>query len=146
MRIRVPAILLLLAPLGASAAPASPAVRQLLELEQTWLHAASTRDIPVLKRILSPDYLDINYLGRVRHRAQALRAANVSGAHRQTLSEERVRFYGNTAIVTGRGELTSHGHRYAWRFTDVFVARSGHWRAVSSQETPVHQPAQRRPG
>jgi ketosteroid isomerase-like protein len=110
---------------------------QVLNLEQVWLQAAQNRDISVLKRVLSDDYLDINYRGTLRDKADALRAPNVHVKQpSQTLSEEKVRIYGNTAIVTGRGQLNAGKQHYAWRFTDVFVKSNGQWRAVSSQETP----------
>ncbi len=116
---------------------ASSTQTQLLELEQTWLQAAQNRDIPVLQRTLAKDYLDINYQGKLRDRADALRAPNLRMRHvTQTLSEERVRVYGDTGVITGRGTLSDGGHeRAAWRFTDVFVKQDGEWRAVSSQET-----------
>jgi len=122
----------------AAAPTASPAPASLLQLEQTWLRAAQTRNIAALQQILSDDYVDINYAGVLRSKADALRAPNVSSRKpTQTLSQERVRMYGSTAIVTGLGTLVAGSHRYEWRFTDVFLADHGTWRAVSSQETPV---------
>ncbi|MGH8397685.1 MAG: nuclear transport factor 2 family protein [Gammaproteobacteria bacterium] len=132
---RVMIVLLLFA--AAHAYAASSTQTQLLELEQTWLQAAQKRDIPVLQRILGGDYLDINYQGKLRNRADALLAPNLHMRHvTQTLSEEKVRVYSDTAVVTGRGTLSAGGHeRATWRFTDVFVKQAGEWRAVSSQET-----------
>lgn len=119
-------------------AQAAAAAAPLLQLEQTWLRAAQSRDIGALQRILSDDYVDINYAGILRDKADALKAPNVTSRKTtQTLSEERVRIYGTTAVVTGLGTLAAGKHRYQWRFTDVFIADHGAWRAVSSQETPV---------
>lgn len=117
---------------------ASPDSAPLLQLEQSWLHAAESRDIDALRRILSDDYIDINYAGVVRNKADALRAPNVTARKpSQTLSQEKVRIYGATAVVTGLGTLVTGDHRYQWRFTDVFITDHGAWRAVSSQETPL---------
>jgi ketosteroid isomerase-like protein len=116
----------------------TPADTQLISLEQTWMTAAQHRDIRVLDNILSDDYIDINYKGMLRDKADALRAANLKlSQYTQKLSQQKVRFYGNTAIVTGHGELlgSDHSSYAAWRFTDVFVKQDGVWRAVSSQET-----------
>lgn len=127
--------LLVLAP---CAGAASSAKARILALEKTWMHAARTRDVPVLKRVLAADYVDINYKGLVRTRADALRASNVDTArYTQRFGDETVRVYGAAAVVTGRGELQASDHTVvaAWRFTDVFVKRGGVWRAVSSQET-----------
>jgi hypothetical protein len=122
---------------GTPAAAGAPSLQsQLLDLEQTWMHAAEDRDTATLSRVLSDDYLDINYKGMVRAKRDALKSSNVSDrTSTQTLSDEKVRLYGKTAIVTGRGTLTSGHQSYHWRFTDVFVASSGQWRVVSSQET-----------
>jgi hypothetical protein len=111
---------------------------QLLRLEQTWMQAAHRRDIPVLDKILSNDYIDINYKGMLRDKVDALRAANLKlSQYTQKLSQQKVRIYGDTAVVTGRGELLASDHSFyaVWRFTDVFVKQDGTWRAVSSQET-----------
>jgi hypothetical protein len=125
-----------------AAPPAAAAAAPLLRLEQTWLRAAQSRDIAALKRILSDDYADINYAGILRDKADALQAPNVTSRKTtQTLSEEKVRIYGSTAVVTGLGTLVAGSHRYQWRFSDVFIADHGAWRAVSSQETPVLTPS-----
>jgi ketosteroid isomerase-like protein len=126
----------------ACAQAAAPAAAPLLQLEQTWLRAAQSRDIQALKQILSDDYVDINYAGILRGKSDALRAPNVTSRKTtQTLSQQKVRMYGSTAVVTGLGTLVAGSHRYQWRFTDVFIADRGTWRAVSSQETPVQTPS-----
>lgn len=130
-------VLLLLSGAGAHAAGGSTE-SQLLALEQTWMQAAQDRNIPVLNRILADDYIDINYEGVVRNKADALKAPNLKAKqYTQRLSDEKVRLYGNTAVVTGRGVLTKTGgvEIAAWRFTDVFIKRGGAWCAVSSEET-----------
>jgi ketosteroid isomerase-like protein len=47
-----------------------------------------------------------------------------------------VRVFGEAAVVTGRthavGEFAGQGYDVQIRFTDVFVRRRGHWRAVAS--------------
>lgn len=129
-------MVLLLSPVAANAAASTES--KLLALEQTWLWAAQDRNIPVLDRILADDYIDINYKGIVRNKADALKAPNLkTKRYTQRLSDEKVRVYGDTAIVTGRGILTKPGgvQIAAWRFTDVFIKRGGAWRVVSSQET-----------
>lgn len=123
---------------------ASPDPARLLQLEQSWLRAAEARDIDALRRILSDDYVDINYAGVLRSKSDALRAPNVTARKpTQTLSQEKVRIYGSTAVVTGLGTLVTGSHTYQWRYTDVFIADHGAWRAVSSQETPVQTSSSR---
>jgi ketosteroid isomerase-like protein len=123
--------------LAAAALAATPPQATLLALETTWLHAIQTRDVDTLQRILAEDFIDINYKGIVRTKADALAAPNVPpGSPAQTLSDEQVRTWGRTAVVTGRGTMVIAGTARHWRFTDVFVQRAaGHWQVVSSQET-----------
>lgn len=109
---------------------------RILELEQIWMRAAQQRNVQVLDRILSNDYVDINYRGILRHKADALRTSNLQlNIYTQKLSREHVRLYANTAVVTGCDILMTGKHRYFARFTDVFAEQHGAWRAVSSQET-----------
>lgn len=123
---------------GAAASEAGPAKAQLLNLERMWSKAARQRDTAALRRILSDDYIDINYKGALKTKADALRAPNVPPhRHQPTFARWKIRVYGNTAVVTGLGTLVVKHHRYRWRFTDVFVSHGSAWRAVSSQETVV---------
>jgi len=110
----------------------------LLKLEHTWMQAAQHHNVPVLTRILADDFVDINYKGIVRHKSDVLKTPNLKmKRYTQHLSDEKVRLFGDAAIVTGRGVLTRDGGGdvAAWRFTDVFVKRAGVWQAVSAQET-----------
>ena len=50
-----------------------------------------------------------------------------------------VRVYGDTAVVTARADVRGHqlGEDFSgpYRYTRVWVRRSGHWQAVSYQAT-----------
>ena len=113
--------------------------RQLLDLEQRWLTAAMQRDIPALKEILADDFVDVTYEGGLRDKADHLESSLAPSKSKQSLEELKVRFYGDTGIVTGLNVIvTADGSTtYRIRFTDVFVRRGGRWQAVSAQETPV---------
>jgi len=61
-----------------------------------------------------------------------------------TVDEFRVRFYGDTALITGHTDM--HGSwdgkpfRSNYRFTDTYVREAdGHWRVVNVQTTEVHE-------
>jgi len=86
--------------------------RTLLDLEQRWAAAAAARDQAAPVRM------------------------------RQTLSELKVRVYGDTAVVTGLNMAAAVDGSFTTRirFTDVFVKHAGTWRAVSAQETPERAP------
>jgi len=58
-----------------------------------------------------------------------------------SFDDEKVRVYGNVAVVTGRG--TFKGVRkgapvnHVIRFTTMWVMRGGAWQLVSYQATPI---------
>lgn len=129
--------LLMAAALPAVAAPSEEMV--LRKLEHTWMNAARHRDVATLKQILSDDYVDISWQGKVRDKSDALRAPALSSALSQKIDGFSIRVWGDAAVITGRGRLldASGNQRVVWRFTDVFIRNRQHWRAVSSEETPV---------
>ncbi len=131
--------LLLFAPARASARP--DAATQLRRLEQVWLRAEMGHDRTTLDRLLAKDFVHITWQGRVLTKADTLAAPIAPAQAVQTLSQLRVRIYGNTGIVTGLNTVTMQNGqmRTGLRFTDVFIRRDGLWRAVSAQETAERQ-------
>lgn len=124
--------------LAMSAARAdSSDTQQLLDLEQRWLTAAMQRDTATLQQILADDFVDVTYQGGLRDKADHLHSSLAPGKTRQTLEGLRVRFYGDTGIVTGQNSIVATDGSFTARirFTDVFVRRGGGWQAVSAQET-----------
>lgn len=112
------------------------------KLEQRWLAAVSPGgDRGTLKDILADDYVDTDWQGRTRNKADLL-----GGATQEDVTERvtgmRVRVWGDTAVATGINHM--HSSAKGWSvdvaFTDVFSRTGGRWRAVSSQET-LRKPA-----
>ena len=130
-----------------SLSPVLPAVagddtQQLLSLEHRWLDASMQRDIPALHDILADDFIDVTYKGGLRNKADHLQSSLAPSKTRQSLDELKVRFYGDTGIVTGLNTIVALDGSFTAeiRFTDVFVKHDGRWQAVSAQETPVMKP------
>lgn len=111
--------------------------KALLDLEQRWLTAAQARDQAALAAILTDDFTDISWQGRVRGKADVLAAPATPRKTRQSLSELKVRVRGDVGIVTGlnTAEATDGSFRARVRFTDIFVREKDGWRAWSAQET-----------
>jgi ketosteroid isomerase-like protein len=125
---------------GAGGAEAASAPRDaLIRVEQSWVEALERRDAAAVGAILSDDFVDTSYRGERRNRRQALEGlASTSRADTtQLLSDLDVRLYGSVGIVTGVNTVTGRNPDFTVRvrFTDVFVRRSGVWKAVSAQET-----------
>jgi hypothetical protein len=113
------------------------------QLERRWVAAlAPGGDRSALDDILADDYVDIDWRGRVRHKADLIHATGSPGNTTQQVSALDVRVWGDSAVATGVNTVhsTAKGWTAEVAFTDVFVRVDGHWRAVSSQETPRRSP------
>ena len=120
-----------------------------MDAQHRWEKALKQFDPESMQSLLADDDLQTDFKGVVDDKASWLHgfksvAANVrSGITRWEISfdGEKVRVYGNTAIVTGRG--TFNGQRkgtpvnHVIRFTNVWVKRSSVWQLVSYQATPI---------
>jgi ketosteroid isomerase-like protein len=116
-----------------------------MEIEREWGDAMTKRDIVALDRILGDDHSVITKDGSVLTKAQEM-ANYKSEASSNELSDfepMKVRVFGDTAVVTGGHREKSHnfgkdtsGH---YRWTDLFVKRSGRWQAVASELTRVEE-------
>ena len=117
--------------------------QELLKVERAWADALVKRDVSVVEQIYADEYVDIDPDGIVTNKAQHL--ANLkSGALKlsaQTLADLKVNVYGEVGVVHGSytqtGTLQGKDVSGAFRFTDVFVRRSGRWQCVSTQSTRV---------
>jgi ketosteroid isomerase-like protein len=116
------------------------AVREVL---RQMIDADLKDDAAELDRTLAPDYVIVRDNGVVRSRAETLEGIK-SGATKFTgfdLSDEQVRFYGDTAVVTFHADI--HGSRVGkdmsgqFREVRVFVNRGGKWQAVLAQRTRI---------
>jgi ketosteroid isomerase-like protein len=125
--------------------PVSPreegTIREILELEGQTKEAALHNDAAFSQRSLAEDYIAISPQGSVITKSDALAARRGAQMHYDSinLSEVVVRVYGDTAVVTARAEVKGNnlGEDFSgpYRFTRVWVRRSGQWQTVSYQAT-----------
>lgn len=113
-------------------------------LEHRWVAALGPGgDRSALGDILADDYVDIDWRGRIRHKADLIHATGSPKGAVQQVTALQVRVWGDSAVATGVN--TVHSPTKGWTievpFTDVFERIDGHWRAVSSQETLRKPPA-----
>ena len=127
--------------LNVAAAPAAPSAggdkAAIAKLEQRWLAAvAPGGDRSALQAILADDFVDIDWRGRIRHKADLI-AAPAQAHVTQHVTDLHIRVWQDTGIATGVNHVrsTHKGWSVAVSFTDVFVRSDGRWRAVSAQET-----------
>jgi hypothetical protein len=116
-------------------------VREIVDLERQAKDAAIHRDAAFSERTLAEDYVAISPLGQVISKAETVAARKTAQLRYDSIevTEMVVRLYGNTAVVTARADVKGKelGEEFSgpYRFTRVWVRRSGHWLTVSYQAT-----------
>jgi ketosteroid isomerase-like protein len=91
------------------------------------------------------DMMSIDAMGMVPDKFQDRQAFLSGDTKIQSIAESdvKVRAYGNTAVAVGIDDIkaTSKGQDISakYRFSDVWVKRSGKWQIVSSQVTKIQQ-------
>ncbi len=135
---------------GLSATEAAPRSQrhafrhQIRRIEQQWRAALLRQDAPSMARLLNEDYLGISANGAIKTRSDTLSEIQ-SGTLRitqLTLSDQKVRLFPQTAVVTSVAEL--HGTDGSmpldgrYRYTHVYVRdSSGRWSIASFEASPV---------
>ena len=115
--------------------------REIVDLEQQWREAMIRRDADFSQRTLADDYVAITPLGQVTYKQDAVSARKSGQLRYETInvSDMMVRVYGDMAVVTARADVKGHqlGEDFSgpYRYTRVWVRRTGHWQAVSYQQT-----------
>ena len=121
--------------------PLTALEQTLIGAEQSFVGAAKKGDITFFKRTLADDYVAITPLGQVTTKPETI-GARRSGQLRyeaMNITDMVVRVYGDTAVVTARADVKGHqlGEDFSgpYRYTRVWVRRSGRWQTVSYQAT-----------
>ena len=117
------------------------AIREIVDLERQAKEASLHRDADFSERTLAEDYVAITPLGQVTTKQDNVRARKSGQLRYEALnvSDMVVRVYGDTAVVTARADVKGHqlGEDFSgpYRYTRIWVRRSGHWQTVSYQAT-----------
>ena len=116
-------------------------IRQIIDMERQAKEASLRRDVDFSQRTLADDYVAITPLGQVTTKQDTVSARKSGQLKYDTInvSDMVVRVYGDTAVVTARADVKGHqlGEDFSgpYRYTRVWVRRTGHWLAVSYQAT-----------
>jgi ketosteroid isomerase-like protein len=116
-------------------------IREIIEMEHQAREASLRRDVDFSQRNLAEDYVAITPLGQVTTKQDTVSARKSGQLKYDTInvSDMVVRVYGDTAVVTARADVKGHqlGEDFSgpYRYTRVWVRRTGHWLAVSYQAT-----------
>jgi uncharacterized protein (TIGR02246 family) len=112
------------------------------QLEKDWDAALVRGDQTTIDRIMAEDCLLVSSTGELMTKGQADADRRThTKISASTITQINVRVFGDTAIVIGTNLETStydgHSTSGQYRWTDVFMKRSGRWRVVSAQSTSM---------
>ncbi len=130
----LPLLLLAAAPLAAAPTAAESAV---LAAEQARVTALIQDDFAALERLLADELTYTHSNASVDSKAQFLASLRSGRLKYQALdhSDQRVRVYGEAAILTGRTNVRSRFEgqemRLTLRFTIVYIQRAGRWQMAA---------------
>jgi ketosteroid isomerase-like protein len=107
-------------------------------LEMKWTESYKQHNIDILSSLLAEDFTITIEDGSVYSKAGYISHSADSKVHVQIaeLSDLKVRFHGDTAIVTGayheKGESEGKTYEYHDRLTDVWMKAGGKWQVIAS--------------
>ena len=116
-------------------------IREIIEMERQAREATLHRDADFSQRTLADDYVAITPLGTVTTKQDSVTARKTRQLRYDNIdvTDMVVRIYGDTAVVTARADVKGHqlGEDFSgpYRYTRVWVKKTGHWQAVSYQAT-----------
>jgi ketosteroid isomerase-like protein len=120
------------------AAEAASADEQAIsKIEREWAEATKTRNKATFDKYLSDDFTFINENGEFSEGRSAYVDAIMKLPEfvEYSVTDEKIRVRGSTAVATGRFAFKDAKSSGATRYTDTFVKGPGGWTAIASQET-----------
>lgn len=116
-------------------------------MEEAWGNAFLKSNAAALDALLADDFMAITATGTLQSREQALASLRNGEYHLTSIvfSDRKVRFYGTTALVTSKADLsgTNAGEDISgsYRYTRVYVRDAqGKWKIVSFEASRITQP------
>lgn len=121
------------------------------QLEQNWRDAMLHRNVQAMDALLADDYIAITANGMLQSKEQTLANLKSGVLHfdELELSDRKVRFYGQTALVTSKAEVK--GNRPdgeisgSYRYTRVYARdATGAWKIVSFEASRIRDIGERK--
>jgi len=121
------------------------------QLEQVWRNAIMTRNASALDDLLADDYIAITANGTLQSKDQTLAGMRAGTVHFNSieLTDRKVRFYGQTALVTSRAEINGSNAdgdiSGSYRYTRVYIRDDqGKWKIVSLEVSRIRESEERK--
>jgi ketosteroid isomerase-like protein len=114
------------------------------QLEETWRDAILHRNAAAMEGLLADDYIAITANGTLQSKDQTLANLRTGNSKFTSIefSDRKVRFYGQTALVTSRAEVKGSNPEGdfsgSYRYTRVYVRNEqGKWKVVSFEASRI---------
>jgi ketosteroid isomerase-like protein len=124
---------------------------QIDRLEEMWRNATLKADTAALGSLLADDYMAITPGGTLLSKEQTLASLRSGTTHFTAIevSDRKVRFYGTTALLTSRAEISGSiaGQNISgsFRYTHVYARdKQGAWKIVSFEASRIREAGGRR--
>jgi ketosteroid isomerase-like protein len=121
------------------------------QLEEAWRNAMLKTDVNAMTSLLDDGFMAITPSGTLQTKDETLARMRNGTTHITALeiSDRKVRFYGTTALVTSRAEVsgtnTDGAISGSYRYTHVYVRNAqGKWQIVSFEASPIREPGRRK--
>ena len=117
--------------------------QEIQSLENERNRAIVSGDAAALERMTADDYTFITLRGELRSKSEIVKGFKTESFKydSRTISDLKIRVYGDTAIVTGRSTQkgAENGKDYSgdYRFTRVYAKQNGRWLTVALQATLI---------
>ena len=111
------------------------------QLEQQRMQAMMDADAETLDRVLADELTYVHTNAALDSKESFIGALSSGTLNYESIAstDAQVRVYGDTAVVTGSGEVRviSNGqrNRFSLRYTDVYALRDGRWQMVAWHAT-----------
>jgi ketosteroid isomerase-like protein len=122
-------------------APAGQDERDIAALDAEYHAAVQRNDVAAMGRLLADDFVLVTGKGRIYTKADLLKEAAAKAVvyERQEDSNQTVRIWGNTAVITAVlwGKGRDHGRPFEYRmwFSNTYVRTSTGWLYVFGQSS-----------
>jgi ketosteroid isomerase-like protein len=121
------------------------------QLELAWRDAVVKSDIAAMDSLLADDYIAILPDGTLQTKEQTLANLRSGATHLTDIKvfDRRVRFYGTTALVTSRADVTGTSAvgllSGSYRYTRVYVRdKQGKWKIVSFEASRIRRASKKK--
>jgi ketosteroid isomerase-like protein len=121
------------------------------QLEETWKDAILHRNASAMDGLLADDYTAITANGTLQSKEQTLASLRAGTLKFSSIefTDRKVRFYGQTALLTSRAEVKGSNpdgdFSGSYRYTRVYVRNAqGKWKIVSFEASRIRDSDERK--